>query len=191
MKTSTRTRLALALLCGWVPLTAPADILAPNMNVKDTIGRVDSMHTEGGLTAQFWLTSDEQIFSGWARTGAIRDLKPTVQVKRNTPLFLALFLVDPGVRTILGAGGKPTRNANVSFDLYVINPNGVLCLANKARVAWKGEPPPPGLINLARDRGVISFEAIDPLGQYTVIVIVHDNIRHIDMKLSRRLELID
>ncbi len=191
MKTHKRLLLALSCLAGLLPLSAGADLLSPDMNAKDAIGRVDSMETKNGLSAQFWLTADEQVFAAWARAGAIRDLKPTLQAKRNVPIFVALFLANPGIRAIMGPDGRETRLCNVTFDLYVIDPNGTLTMANKQRTAWKGEPPPPGLINLAKDKNVLNFEAIDSLGQYTVILIVHDLIRHIDMKLSRKVELMD
>lgn len=192
MKIPNRKTLALSTLLGLAPLMAPGDILSPDMNVKDTLGQVNSMETKDGFSAQFWMTTDEQIFSTWARSGAIRNLKPIIQLKRNTPVFLALFMANPGIRSIMAvAGGKPLRSSDVTFDLYIISPNGTLSLANKQRAGWKGEPPAPGLIYLAKDRGVLNFEPIDPLGEYTVVVILHDNVRKMDMKLVRKLELVE
>lgn len=191
MNSFVRKLLVLAALLGLIAPLAQGDILSPDMSVKDTIGQVTAMETKEGLSAQFWMTTDEQIFTTWARSGAIRNLKPTIQVKRNTPVFLALFLANPGIRTIMLPGNKPRSTSDVTFDLYVISPNGTLSLANKQRSAWKGEPPSPGLINLAKERGVLSFEAIDPLGEYSIVVILHDNIRKLDMKLGRKLDLVD
>lgn len=191
MKSFARKLSALAAVAGLLPIVASADLLSPDMGARDTIGQVNSMVTQDGFSAQFWMTTDEQIFATWARAGAIRNLKPAVRITRNTPVYLALFMANPGVRSIMVGGNKQRVFCDVTYDLYLINPNGVLSLANKQRSGWKGEPPSPGLIYLAKERGMLNFEAIDPLGEYTAVVILHDNIRKIDMKLSRKLELVD
>ncbi|MCX6968511.1 MAG: hypothetical protein NTZ46_12195 [Verrucomicrobia bacterium] len=82
-------------------------------------------------------------------------------------------------------------DSDVTFDVYIISPNGNLALADKQRVGWRGTPPSPGLIYLAKDRGMFNFEAIDPLGEYTIALVVHDNIRKADLKLTRKLDLVD
>jgi len=183
--------LATAVLCTLAVLPARADILSPNMDAKDTIGLVNSLETKNGLSAQFWMTTDEEIFSTFSRSGAIRGMKPVIQVKRSTPVFLAIFLANPGVRSVTIGTDQTLLSSDVTFDLYLVSPAGVLSLANKQRSAWKGTPPTPGLVTLAKDRGVLNFEAIDASGEYTVVVILHDNVRKIDMKLARKLELID
>lgn len=175
--------LATSLACG--------DILSPGMDATDAIGQVKSLETSDGFSAQFWMTTDEQIFSTWAKSSAIRSLKPTIQVKRNVPIYLALFMANPGVRSMTKSSSRPVMVSDVTFDLYIINPNGTLSLANKARVGWSGPPPAPKLVHLAKDRGLLNFEIIDPLGQYTIVVVLHDNVRKTDMKLVRKLELVE
>ncbi len=184
-------QLAALAWCALAILPARADILSPGMDAKNSIGFVSSLETKDGFSAQFWMTTDEEIFATWARSGAIRGLKPTIQVKRNIPVYLALFLANPGVRSVSVGGDQPRLSSDVTFDLYIISPAGVLSLANKQRSAWKGTPPTSGLVNLALDRGVLGFEAIDPVGEYTIVVVLHDNVRKIDMKLSRKLDLVE
>ncbi|MDD5350895.1 MAG: hypothetical protein PHQ12_11855 [Chthoniobacteraceae bacterium] len=191
MKTPLFKQLAALALCACAVLPARADLLSPNMDSKDAIGFVNSLETKDGISAQFWMTTDEEIFSTYSRSGAIRGLKPTVKVKRNTPIYLALFMANPGVRSVTLAREQTVLSSDVTFDLYIINPAGVLSLANKQRAGWKGTPPTPGLVTLAKDRGVLNFEAIDPLGEYAVVVILHDNVRKSDMKLMRKLELVE
>lgn len=176
----------IAQSCAW------ADLTSQNMSGGDAISTVKSMETKGGVSAQFWLTTDEQIFAGWMKTGMIRSLKPVSEVKRNTPVYFALFLANPGIRRVVKADAlKPKLSSDVTFDLFLITPGGNVCLADRQRVAWKGTPPAPELVYLAKDRGMISFEAIDALGEYTVIVVLHDNILKMDMKLMRKLVLTD
>ena len=171
---------------------ALADILTPGMKANDAVSQINSLETRDGFSAQFWMTTDEQIFSTWAKTGAIRGLKPTLQVKRNTPIYLALFMANPGERSMEKTPtAKPRMVSDVSFDLYIINPGGALSLSNKQRTGWKGTPPSPGLVYLAKDRGVLNFEAIDPLGEYSIVLVVHDNVRKTDIRLIRKLELVD
>ena len=168
-----------------------ADILSEGQKARDTIGRVNSLQTQDGFSAQFWLTTDEQIFSTWTKPGAIRDLKPATQVKRNTPIYLALFIASPGMRNASKSTTKVNLVSDVTFDLYIISPNGSVSLAYKQRSGWKGNSPSPGLVYLAKDRGTLSFEAIDPLGEYSVMLILHDNVRKTDLKLTRKLELVE
>ena len=192
MKTHPIKTFAVLLFLALATTRVPADILSPGMEVTDTIGTIGSLETKNGVSAQFWMTTDEQIFLTWAKSSSIRNLKPTIQVKRNTPVFLALFLANPGVKTVVApVSGKINSSSDVTFDLYIISPNGSLSLANKQRVAWKGTPPSPGLVFLAKDRGVLNFEVIDPLGEYTIVLVLRDNVRKVDMKLSRKLELVE
>ncbi|MEI7958674.1 MAG: hypothetical protein WCI40_06165, partial [Verrucomicrobiota bacterium] len=187
----TQRKLAAVVAFALVASMADADIMTPGMIASDSIGSINSLETVDGFSAQFWMTTDDQIFSTWAKTSAIRNLKPTIQVKRNTPIYLALFMANPGVRILSSLGGKSNTTSDVSFDLYIINPSGTLSLANKQRIGWRGVPPSPGLVYLAKDRGVLNFEVIDSLGQYSIVVVIHDNIRRVDMKLTRKLELVD
>ncbi|MEI6562594.1 MAG: hypothetical protein WCO68_11030 [Verrucomicrobiota bacterium] len=160
--------------------------------LSDVISQIGGLETKDGFSAQFWMTTDEQVFYTWAKGSSIRSLKPTIKVKRNIPVFLALFLANPGVKSVVApVSGKINTSSDVTCDLYLISPNGTLSLASKQRVAWKGVPPAPGLVCLARDRGALSFEVIDPLGEYTLVLVVRDNVRKLEMKLSRKLELVD
>ena len=174
------------------PPLPQTNLSSPMLPTSDTIGLVNNLETKNGFSAQFWMTTDEQIFLTWEKSGAIRSLKPSIQIKRNTPIFLALFMANPGVKSIVSPLTGATRSrSDVTFDLYLISPNGTLALADTQRVGWRGSPPSPGLVYLAKDRGSISFEVIDPLGEYTVVLIIHDNVRKVDMKLARKLDLVD
>jgi hypothetical protein len=192
LKQMLKKLVAVGLFILMVQSSAWADLLSPNMAGGDAISRIKSLETKEGVSAQFWLTSDEQIFAGWMKTGMIRSLKPISEVKRNTPVYFALFLANPGVRRVVKANAlKPKLSSDITFDLFLVTPSGNVCLADRQKVAWRGVPPAPELVYLAKDRGVISFEAIDPLGEYTVIVVLHDNVLKMDMKLSRKLVLTD
>ena len=176
----------------WAASRAPADLLTPGMEVTDTIGQINSLETKNGFSAQFWVTTDEQVFLTWAKNSSIRNLKPTIEVKRNTPIYLALFLANPGVKSVTSPiNGKVSNLSDVTFDLYIVSPDGTLSVASKQRGAWKGAPPSPGLVTLAKDRGVLNFEAIDPLGEYTIVLVVRDNVRKVDMKLTRKFQLVE
>jgi len=160
--------------------------------LSNVINQIGGMETKDGFSAQFWMTPDEQVFYAWAKSGSIRNLKTTLQVKRNTPVFLALFLANPGIKSVIAPlSGQINTSSDVTFDLYIISPNGTLSLASKQRVAWKGTPPAPGLVFMSRDIGTLNFEAIDPLGEYTIVIVIRDNVRKMDMKLSRKLVVVD
>ena len=192
MKKQSLKKIASLLFYALATASVPADILSPDMASTDALGQINSMETRNGFSAQFWLTTDEQIFLNWSKTGAIRNLKPALQVKRNIPVYLPLFMANPGVKsTVSLSTGKVVSNSDVTFDVYLLSPGGVLSLANKGRVAWKGTPPPAGLATLVTDRGALNFEAIDPLGEYTIVLVIRDNVRKVELKLSRKLEVVE
>jgi len=179
------------LTVGIAQAETQGDILHPGMTEKDIISSVKAMETSDGFSAQFWITTDEQVFVSWSQNTAIRELKPITEVKRNTPVYLALFMANPGVRRKSMSATSGRKISDVTFDLFIINPNGTLTLSNKQKVGWRGLPPAPQLVYLAQDRGTLNFETIDPLGEYTIVLIVHDNVRKVDMRLIRTLKLVD
>jgi len=173
-------------------LPARADNRAPVMDADRAFWRVPGMKTdENGFSAQFWMTTDEAVFNSWVRSGAIRNLVPAAKVKRSVPVHMALFLANPGVRRIAMPKSEPQFFSDVSFDLYLVSPSNTLNFASRNRTAWKGTPPSPGLVSLAADRVTLNFEAIDKPGEYTIFVVLTDNVRKTTMKLERKLELVD
>jgi len=191
MKIQTLKKLAVLSFFALSAFDLQADIPTLNPKARDTISLVNNMETKNGFSAQFWMTTDEHIFSTWARPGAIRNLKPITFVKRNMPVYLALFISSPGISKVVVQGGVLNNSSDVTFDLYIIGPQGTLSLAYLQKIAWKGTSPSPGLVYLAHDRGTLNFEMIDTLGEYTIVVILHDNVRNTDLKLTRKLELVE
>jgi len=189
--------IGVALLTLYLASLAHADPL----DTKEAVKEAKNFQTEGDFSAQFWMTDDDGIFTSWERSSALRNLKQlplvrpnTFQVKRNKPVYMALFIANPEVRSIQISNRQFYTYSDVTYDFYIFNPRGELMTISKQQAAWRGEPPSPKLVHLARDRSSVTFEAIDPPGEYTVIVIVHDNIRRadnkpVDIRLMRKLEL--
>jgi len=191
MKIQTLNKLAVLSFFALNAFDLQADIPTLNSKARDTVSMVNNMVTKNGFSAQFWMTTDEHIFSTWAKPGAIRSLKPITSVKRNTPVYLALFIASPGINKVIVQGGASRNSSNVTFDMYIIGPQGNINLTYLQKIAWKGTPPSPGLVYLSRDRGTLYFETIDALGEYTIVVVLHDNIRNTDLELTRKLELVE
>jgi hypothetical protein len=90
----------------WAAAAVQGDILNENMKSNDSIGLIKALETKDGLSAQFWMTTSEQIFTAWSKTTAIRDLRPVAEIKRNVPVYVAVFIANPGVRRIVKANNK-------------------------------------------------------------------------------------
>lgn len=147
-----------------------------------------------GFGAQFWVTDSDAFYLNWLRTDT-HNLEPVTLTRRGVPLYLAIFLLDPGVqRTRRGL-----RN-DVTFDYQVLGPDGGSLDAGRNFLAWASHPLPVHLVQLAGapaehhgDRLMRSYPQImfgdNPPGEYIVNVLVHDNIKKVEISLQRKIVL--
>ena len=54
-----------------------------------------------------------------------------------------------------------------------------------------GRPPSQHMVALLYGHPTMTFELIDPVGEYTIKVMVHDTVRKIDIPLTRKIVLQD
>ena len=147
----------------------------------------EELATKDGFGAKFCLTDNEQFFLSWIPSEA-NNLNPVQKVQRHTPLFIALFFVDPGsIRLPTVVGRRPMVKTDVNYDFEVRRPDGSLYGEGKRLVAWSGRPPPLHALQLARTRTTITFEVIDPPGWYTINLIVRDDVRKVAVGLRRKI----
>ena len=163
-------------------LTSPEQVLVENrhMTVKD------------GFGAQFWLTSSDRFFMNWVKADT-RNLTPVAATRRSIPLYLAVFIVDPGVKKTVRPDGTFKLISDVTYDFQVFKPDGTPYPGGGAQnvTGLSGRPSAQHMVTLLYGKATVTFDLIDQPGDYTIKVVVHDNIRQIHIPLTRTVALQD
>ena len=179
-------------------LTAPWLFAAEPSQNDSVFPSVPKLHIDeelvqkDGFSARFSLIDDEQFFLTWM-PGSSACLPNVTKAKRNRPVYVSIFFADPAVRSIrsLVNPKKSTITTDITFDFEVRKADGSYYGGGKALQGWSGRPPSFHMVQLARTHAEIKFEAIDPVGMYTIDVIVRDNIRKVAIALERKILLED
>jgi hypothetical protein len=136
---------------------------------------------KGYFGAQLWVISNKNFFDIWntPETPKLNLVKKTV---RNKDIFVVLMFTAPGA----DANG----NADVVFDFLLKKPDGSAYADYKDLDAWHNKPvPKAGDIQLAVQDIGVKIEDNDPLGKYTVEVLVKDKIKGVELPLSYEFEV--
>ena len=161
------------------PLAEANQVIIPN----------DWLKTTDGFGAQFWVTDREGFFLTWVNSDT-RNFVPVISTKRGVRLLIAIFAAGMGDRATANSDGKIKHSSDVTYDFNVKKPDGSDAGEGKNITGWRGKSQ-PHLIQLLYGRPSLYFEATDPAGEYTVTVTVHDNVRKVDLTLTRKLLLVD
>ena len=176
-----------------------SNVAAPAIFADDTIigyasapepVKVDSaeMKMKKGFGTQFWLTTDDHVFLNWA-PGGMQNLVPVKQVRRGTPIYLAIFFVNPAVGSRTNADGLATPFSSVEYRWGVEKPDGTKIAIPKPIHGWGGVKPTAATIQLADGRPCLTLDVMDPPGYYTFHVQVHDAVSGTDIDLERAVVL--
>ena len=190
LKSATATALAAVLLSGAThiaiadatTLTRPDQVINQNkeMTVKD------------GFGAQFWMTDNDRFYNNWLSADT-RNFTPVLVTRRNIPLYLAVFAVDPGVKKVQRPDGSFKLSSDVTYDFQIFQPDGTPYPGGAGRniTGISGRPPASHMVALLFGRASLTFDLIDPVGEYTVKVVVNDNVRKVSIPLTRKIVLQD
>ena len=180
-----------AMLAGFLVQSALAQDNAATLHKPDEVlVQNDQLKVRDGFGAQFWVTDSQRFFYNWVKADA-RNLVPVAVTRRDIDLFLAIFIADPGEKRMVRPDGTVKRTSDVSYDFQVLKPDGSLYVQSKSVVGWIGRAPAPHMCQLLSGRSTVTFEVIDPPGEYTVNIKVHDNIKHVEIALQRKIVLQD
>jgi hypothetical protein len=142
----------------------------------------DARKTIDGFGASVIVTADPDWESKWATPSEVVPTFSTVQsLKRGEKATVLIFFANPAV-TVAGM-------VDVTFDLKITGPDKKV-EENRGLKAFSGTlDGPPTNIYLAEN--VIHFigEPADPLGEWVVDVVVHDNHRHVSIPLRAKFIL--
>lgn len=152
------------------------------------MGDIVKPQMKDGFGAEFWIVDDNENVERWYPED-LRGIQPASVTVRHKMLRLLVFLVNPGHLRTTDRDGNEMIVSDVTYDVAVVQPTGQIKDGCKAIVAWSGPAPSPHLMHVARGTLKVSFEALDPLGTYTIAVLVHDNVRKVDIPLSHTIKL--
>jgi len=163
--------LLLSLILASYPLnTAESSWLNNGKPMQDT----DNAKSKDGFGAQLWLTSNN-INERWDKPG-VPDFTVTKRVKRNKPVYLAIIFIYPPV--------NEKGECDITGDILIRQPDGKVYADIKDFKIWKNRlAPPKDSIELAEGTIAIMIENTDPLGTYSIDVLVKDGVKQITLPL--------
>lgn len=181
-------------------LAVPAALLAAPLSVapaeegswaaaKAFTGDKVDLEMKDGFGAEFWLVDKENTMPTWLPDD-LRNTSPVFVTKRGRELRLVVFLFNPG-RAEFSASTVKTLYSDVTYDVMVHRPDMVKYVGAMGVAAWSGPSPSPYFIERARLVVKLSFKPSEPLGDYTIMVAVHDNVRKLTIPLLHTIKVRD
>ena len=154
-----------------------SDISRMRRLVRDVVSNTDNIRSAGEFGAQLWLTPNADFFLNW-RKPETPTLDPVDIVLRDHPIYTVIIFY--------GEGRTSTGQANISYDISVLRPDGTIYNRRDALVGYQNLAPTDGReLQLGRNYLNINIGPDDPAGIYTVNVTVHDNVSRVDLPLKQ------
>ena len=141
----------------------------------------DARKTKAGFGAEMALTTDLQFYEEWKKPDppVIDEVKT---VMRSVAFDTILIFVDPGT--------DKSGTANVTADITVRKPDGSVYAQQKDVVAWSGKySAVPHILELSQSSMHVRIDPGDPLGAYTVEVVVKDHNKNVELPLKTSIEV--
>lgn len=134
----------------------------------------ENAKSKNGFGVQLWLTPDD-INEQWNKP-EVPEFKVTKRAKRNKPVYIAIMFIYPPV--------NDKGECDITGDILIRQPDGKVYADIKDFKIWKNRPAPPkDNIQLAEDSITIMIEDAEPLGVYTVDVLVKDGVKQVTLPL--------
>jgi len=140
-----------------------------------TVPDNDHQKTRDGFGAMMTFTDDEKVFENWQKPEQPK-IRNVSTAQRGVPVHVLVIFANPG----RDAKGE----SDVTYDAKALKPDGSVYGEFKDLEALKGEGAPSMYLQLAPAAMAIRIEPEDPAGVYTVEIVVHDNVRKVELKLK-------
>jgi hypothetical protein len=145
------------------------------------MGDSPNIKARNGFGAQLFLTEDAAFFTNWNKPET-PHINGASKARRGIPIHTILLFTNPGL--------DPAGAADVTADITVLKPDGIVYAKSSSVVCWKGKyATPPGNLQLVQNHMVIRIEPQDPVGRYTVQIIIRDNIKKVELPLETPFEV--
>ncbi|OGW85005.1 MAG: hypothetical protein A2987_03445 [Omnitrophica bacterium RIFCSPLOWO2_01_FULL_45_10] len=131
--------------------------------------------SKDGFGVQLWLTTDGNLYEEWSKP-EVPEWTVTKRAKRNKPVYAVIIFINPPV--------NEKGECDISGDILIRQPDGKVYADIKDFKIWQNKPAPPkNNIGLAENDVTIMIENNDPLGIYTIDVLVKDRVKKITIPL--------
>ena len=145
--------------------------------IRDVQSNTDNIKALGNFGAQLYLIADNNFFLDW-RKPETPTIAPIDLAIRGQPLFTAIIFYGEARDT----GGL----GNVSYDVTVHRPDGSVYDKRDSMIGFQALAPTSDReLQLGRNYLSIVIGNDDPVGTYTVDVLVHDKVGRVDLPLKQ------
>jgi len=146
-------------------------------NGKDIVQDSENIKAKDGFGAQLWLINPGDFFEKW-NTPETPKLEVTKRARRNVPISTVILFVNPGVNN--------KSKCDIIYNILIKKPDGEVYANFKDVEVWQNKPAPlKNTIQLAAQNIGIMIENKDPLGKYTVDVLVKDRVKNVELPLHQ------
>lgn len=137
-------------------------------------------YNENGLQLHCALINDKGFFDEWQ--------KPEMPKLNFVDTYKRGDYAIPII--IFGTNGKDEHgNADLTYDISVIKPDGTIYGDFKQLELWKNEPAP--MLHLVKQPICIAFENKDPLGVYHIKMVIYDNNKGAKVNIELSLQVVE
>ncbi len=145
--------------------------------IRDVQSNTDYIKSAGNFGAQLYLIADGGFFVDW-RKPETPTIAPIDLAIRGQPLYTAIIFY--------GEARDNGGLANVSYDATVHRPDGSIYERRDGMVGFQGLAPTSDReLQLGRNYLTIVIGEDDPVGVYSVDVVVHDRVNRVDLPLKQ------
>ena len=145
--------------------------------IRDVQSNTDYIKSSGNFGAQLYLINDATFFQDW-RKPETPSIAPIDLALRGQPIYTAIIFY--------GEGRDPGGLANVNYDVTVRRPDGTIYDKRDSMIGYQNlAPTDERELQLGRNYLTIVIGNDDPVGVYTVEVVTHDKVNHVDLLLKQ------
>ncbi len=145
--------------------------------IRDVQSNTDNIKASGSFGAQLYLIDDNNFFQDW-RKPETPSITPVDLALRGQPVFTAIIFYGEAHDT----GGL----ANVNYDVTVRRPDGSIYEKRDSMIGYQAlAPTDDRQLQLGRNYLSIVIGEDDPVGIYTVEVLVRDKVSRVELPLKQ------
>lgn len=144
--------------------------------MRDVQSNTDNIKAVGNFGAQLYLIMDETFYQEW-RKPETPTITPAQLVVRGQTLYTAVIFYGPA-RDDKGL-------CQVTYDITVKRPDSSVSVDRKGMIGWQNLAPDERELMLGRNYLPVTVAPTDPVGIYTVEMIVHDSVGRVDLPLKQ------
>lgn len=138
-----------------------------------------NMKAKNGFGAQVLITDDKDYLKKWKEQPSAGPfyIHAVNAALRNKPIFVLIIFANPGV--------DEKGLCNITADVTITKPDGIVRQVLKDGDCWKDMPAPPkGNIQLSKVSIGYSIDETDPSGRYIVNALIKDRVKGVELQLS-------